>query len=379
MINKRRLIKNLLAYNDENSFYDKKERLNLKNRRSKAKFIKHICALANANPYNRSFIVVGVEDETNRLKGVPFFDDSRIQSLIDNYLENAPKIQYENIKFSNLPRHKFIGLITIFPSQNIIRLRHNIWEYRARQIFVRRGSTSVAVPELKLDNRNRKIVEDLENQSKNNLEYTLESVLDFMQKHTKEHHPQYKVFQEHFILCWAGKIKKFEDETFYTRVDIELINEQTQLFYSDRDEVKIHVNHDSFIITEYVSLGISKTKNYYPLEKKVLHFKENGSYQIHTEVVFEPPKYSQESIDELLENSNAILKKILNTSNSNNHAVATQLTALLHNYLVCHLYGMEEALHQIAKIKIIIQSMKNKRLYTKYKKVNRIIRKVKKV
>ena len=42
MINKRLLVKNLLAHNDENIFYDKKLQLNLGNKEGKAKFLKHI-------------------------------------------------------------------------------------------------------------------------------------------------------------------------------------------------------------------------------------------------------------------------------------------------------------------------------------------------
>ncbi|MFK7750173.1 MAG: ATP-binding protein, partial [Kordia sp.] len=42
MINKRLLIKNLLAHNDENSFYDKKRKLNIGEKEGKAKFLKHI-------------------------------------------------------------------------------------------------------------------------------------------------------------------------------------------------------------------------------------------------------------------------------------------------------------------------------------------------
>ena len=44
MLNKRLLIKNLLAYNDENSFYDKKVQLNLDSKEGKAKFLKAFAA-----------------------------------------------------------------------------------------------------------------------------------------------------------------------------------------------------------------------------------------------------------------------------------------------------------------------------------------------
>ena len=113
MINKRLLIKNLLAHNDECSFYDKKRQLNLHTKEGKAKFLKHICALSNSNPSNNSYIVVGVEDENNEITGDDFFDDSRIQNLVNAFLENPPKIQYENVPFPNLPKDKVVGL-TLF-------------------------------------------------------------------------------------------------------------------------------------------------------------------------------------------------------------------------------------------------------------------------
>ena len=113
MINKRLLVKSLLSHNGENSFYDKKLQLNLGNKEGKAKFLKHICALSNSNPKNNSYIVVGVMDTDNLIVGVDFFDDAKLQNLINAYLENPPKIQYENVPFPNLPKDKVIGLVTI--------------------------------------------------------------------------------------------------------------------------------------------------------------------------------------------------------------------------------------------------------------------------
>jgi len=72
MINKRLLVKNLLAHYDENSFYDKKRFISIGHREGKAKFLKHVCALANSSPKNHSFIVIGVEDEDNKIIGVDF-------------------------------------------------------------------------------------------------------------------------------------------------------------------------------------------------------------------------------------------------------------------------------------------------------------------
>ena len=109
MINKRLLIKNLLAHNDENSFYDKKRQLNLHTKEGKAKFLKHICALSNSNPMNNSYIVVGVEDMDNEIVGDDFFDDSRIQNLVNAFLENPPKIQYENVPFPDFAERQSSG------------------------------------------------------------------------------------------------------------------------------------------------------------------------------------------------------------------------------------------------------------------------------
>ena len=94
MINKRLLIKNLLAHNDENSFYDKKRFISISEKDGKAKFLKHVCALANSNPKNNSFIVIGVEDRDNAIVGVDFFDDSKIQNLVNAYLDNPPIVSY---------------------------------------------------------------------------------------------------------------------------------------------------------------------------------------------------------------------------------------------------------------------------------------------
>ena len=101
MLNKRLLIKNLLAHNDENSFYDKKRQLNLHSKEGKAKFLKHICALSNSNPKNNSYIIIGVEDEDNRIVGVDFFDDSKIQNLI-NYKLYKIHVSRKEYDFFNL-------------------------------------------------------------------------------------------------------------------------------------------------------------------------------------------------------------------------------------------------------------------------------------
>ena len=231
MINKRLLIKHLLAHNDENSFYDKKRKISLGSKEGKAKFLKHICALSNSNPENNSYIVIGVEDEDNSISGVDFYDDAKIQNLVNAYLSNAPIVAYENIPFPYLPDDKVVGLVTIRPNKGkICSLRKNIWKYYGGSVFFRDGSISMPkVYDLKIEDKNSEIVKAIEDHAQNNVELTLDGVFDFLNKR-KDFNPKYKVFKEYFVVCWAGKKKTVKENVYYSRVDIALINEQVKLF-----------------------------------------------------------------------------------------------------------------------------------------------------
>lgn len=377
MINKRLLIKNLLAHNDENSFYDKKRKISLDSNEGKAKFLKHVCALSNSNPENNSYIVIGVEDETNKIEGVDFFDDSKIQNIVNSYFENPPKIQYENIPFPRLPRHKVIGLVTIHPKNKVTFLKKAIWKYVKGRIFFRRGSNSMStLGKFELKNTNQHIVEAIEINASNNIELTLDGVFNFFNRHKKAYHPTYKVFNEQFVLCWAGKKKKVGDKVFYSRVDIELINEQVRLFYSALDEVKIEHNHRSFIITEYVYLRIKDDFDYYPLEKTVIHFKDNGKHDIVSELLFQPPKFDKTVLHHVFNSCNAIILKLKNNLPlTKNELVDVQ--EIPTNYLICALNGFEEALLKLEEIKELLRDLDDKSAYIKYKEAVRVLRKIK--
>ena len=301
MINKRLLIKNLLAHNDESSFYDKKRQLNLHSREGKAKFLKHICALSNSNPTNNSYIVVGVEDADNEIIGEDFFDDSHIQNLVNAYLENPPKIQYDNVPFPNLPKDKVVGLVTIKPKKQISSFKKNIHTIFKNMVFMRRGSNTVPVIDAFEKNyQNKEIVLAIENSSRNSIANTLDGVIDFMNFRHKDMVPKHKVFKELFVICWAGNAKKVRDKTYFSRVDIELINEQIKLFYSSLDDVTIDFDENSFTITEFVPLGLNDKTTYYPLEKKIISFYDNGYYKIDTNLLFEPPEYNRKMLHLLI-------------------------------------------------------------------------------
>ena len=375
MINKRILIKNLLAHNDESSFYDKKRQLNLHTREGKAKFLKHICALSNSNPANNSYIVVGVEDHDNAIVGDDFFDDSRIQNLVNAFLENPPKIQYENVPFPNLPKDKVIGLVTIKPKSKTSYFKKGIHTIAAHSVFIRRGSNTMPVEgEIEKNYQNTETVIGIENNSRNSIEYTLDSVIDFMNFRHKDMSPKYKVFKELFVICWAGIAKKSRDKTYLSRVDIELINEQIKLFYSAQDVVEIIYDEDTFTIIEYVPLGLNDKTSYYPLEKQTIHFHDNGYYKIEREMLFQPPEFNKKMLFHIY-NSNIELLKKLEKGLSLSEREHKDLENLPSTFMICYLNGFEDAKQKLIDAKLLLKPFNQ--IYLSFKEALRILRKMK--
>ena len=375
MINKRLLIKNLLAHNDESSFYDKKRQLNLHSREGKAKFLKHICALSNSNPTNNSYIVVGVEDQDNTIVGDDFFDDSRIQNLVNAYLENPPEIQYENVPFSNLSKDKVVGLVTIKPKSNTSYFKKGIHTIPANSIFTRQGSNTMPLEgEIDKNYQNTETVIGIENNSRNSIEYTLDAVIDFMNFRHKDMGPKYKVFKELFVICWAGIAKKSRDKTYLSRVDIELINEQIKLFYSAQDVVEIIFDEDTFTIIEYVPLGLNDKTSYYPLEKQTIHFHDNGYYKIEREILFKPPEFNKKMLFHIYNSNIALLNK-LQKGISLSEREHKDLENLPSTFMICYLNGFEEAKQKLIDAKVLLKPFIP--VYLSFKEALRILRKMK--
>jgi len=375
MINKRLLVKNLLAHNDENSFYDKKRFIAIGEKEGKGKFLKHVCALANSNPSNNSFIVVGVEDEDNEIIGVDFFDDSKIQNLVNAYLNNPPRISYENIPFPHLPEGKVVGLVTVKSTGKVCSLRKNIWKYYGGSVFFREGSISLPKAYgIELKDINSDTVATIEQHARNNIELTLDGVIDFMNYRHKDLESHYKVFKEQFVVCWAGNRKQVKGQTYYNRVDIELINEQVKLFYSNLDEVTISFDDHSFTTMEFVKLGLEKKQKYYPLEELVITFKDNGTYQIQTDLVFEPPLYDKKTLFHVYNTNNSLLSKLKNNI-ALKPSEREDLSHLPDTYLICSLNGFEEAKYEMEKAKLLVKKDYPK-IYDSLKEGLRILRKV---
>ncbi|HKL36747.1 MAG TPA: ATP-binding protein [Salegentibacter sp.] len=376
MINKRLLIKNLLAHSDENSFYDKKLKLNIGEREGKAKFLKHVCALSNSNPENNSYIVIGVQDEDNSIVGTDFFDDSKIQNLVNAYLSNPPLISYENIPFPHLPGNLVVGLVSIRPNHGkICSLKKNIWKYYGGSVFLREGSISMPkVFGVEITDVNSEIVSSIEKHSHNNIELTLDGVFDFLQKR-KDYNATYKVFKEYFVVCWAGKKIQTKHETFYSRVDIELINEQVKLFYSDLDQVSISLTNEQFKILEYVQLGLHDKYQFYPLEEVIINFKDSVSYDIESKLLFEPPKFDKKTLYHIY-NINSKLVERLKKKLPLDKQQKKDLKNLPSTYLLCYLNNFEKAIDKLEESKPYLKEY-SQEVYNYYKESMRILRKVK--
>ena len=377
MINKRLLIKNLLAHNDESSFYDKKLQINISSKEGKAKFLKHICALSNSNPNNNSYIVIGIDDQYNHIIGVDFFDDSKIQNLVNAYLSHPPIIQYENIPFPHLNNDKVVGLVTIRPKETkeITSLRKNIWKYYIGSVFFREGSMSIPKKSVtQLTDFNSEIVTAIEAHAQNNIEYTLDGVFDFMVQR-EDFDPKYKVFKEYFVMCWSGLRKSVKNQTLYSRVDIALINEQVRLFYSALDAVEISYDKDSFEITEYVNLGLDGENSYFKLEKTTINFGNNATYNIDSEFLFSPPQYDKKALRHILNSNNALMDRLKQGAKLTSEQIS-DLKKVPATYLICYFNGIEAAITRLKSAKNLLYTY-NEEAYVLYKKSMCILRKVK--
>lgn len=375
MINKRLLIKNLLAHHTENSFYDKKQQLNLHTLEGKGKFLKHVCSLSNSNPHNQSFILVGVEDEKNTVVGTDFYDDSHIQNLINAYLNNPPQIQYENVVFPHLKDGKVVGLVTIYPKIGKCYFKKRIYTIDVHAAFSRVGSISYPKyisPKI----NNKDVVESILKASVTNLKYTIDSVLDFMTNKHPDMKPKYQIFKEYFTVCWAGVEKVKKNATYLSRVDIELINEQVKIFYSALDEVSISYTESEFVITEYVKIGFRKNNRYLPFGVQKIIFNDSMTYRITSEIIFKTPEIDNRHLHHLYNYYLAVLNK-LKSSKRLTTTEENDLENLCYSLMLCYLHGFNHAKDVLIAHKEVFKNGKYPFLYTAFKEVMRLLRKLK--
>jgi len=344
MLNKRILIKNLLTYNDENTFYDKKVAIDLISNAAKSKFLKHICALSNSNPYNNSYLVIGIEDRTNKIKGISFIDDSVIQNLVSAYLYNPSIIKFENIYFPNLPKEKVVGLLTVRPTIKRTCFKKNIGKISSGICYYRKGSNSLPIDnDFSIDTNNKDIVSEVEKISKISIKILLDDIFNFYEMWDKEYNPQYVVFKEQYVVCWAGYRTDFDKKSILSEVDIRIINEGIRIFYSAVQWVDVSVTESDFSVTEYVNLGFDYNYKLYPFEKTTIKFADNGKYDIKIELIFNPPKFDKNIIERLYARAKEIENKYRNGLTLHSDEDYSSGEGLVNCFLICYFNGIKEA------------------------------------
>jgi len=183
------------------------------------------------------------------------------------------------------------------------------------------------------------------------------------------------VFKEYFVLCWAGQKKPVKDEIFYSRVDIELINEQVRLFYSNLDKVTITITEDQFMIVEYVNLGLQDNYKHYPLEETRIQFNNNLSYSIESTLVFEAPQFDKKILHHIYNINNTLLERLKRNATLTNEE-EKDLLNLPATYLICYLNLFHEAIDKLEEAKPYLKAYSSN-AYSNYKEATRILRKVK--
>ena len=169
--------------------------------------------------------------------------------------------------------------------------------------------------------------------------------------------------------------KKVKDKTYYSRVDIELINEQVKLFYSALDEVTISYDDEVFSTLEYVRLGLGEHRKYFPLEKTIITFTDAGTYQLESELLFEPPEYDAKTLHHIFNANNALLNKLKKKFKLSPSEIQG-IKQLPDTYLLCYLNGFEEAKDKMEDARPLLKKH-DKEVYRSLKETQRILRKLK--
>jgi hypothetical protein len=344
MINKRLLIKNLLSHSDENTFFEKKEYIDLISEKGKGKFLKHICALSNSNPQNNSYIIIGIADKTNEIKGINYIDDSYIQNLVNGILYNPPAVNFENVVFPDLPKEKSIGLLTIHPLEHTTSFRKKIGGIHSGSSFHRIGSLSVPYDSnFNVNPQNSNVVSEIEKYSSLSFKGLLDDVFDFFKLwNYSEYQAQYHVFKDQFVICWAGYRTTWGKIPILSEVDIRLINEASRIYYSGTQYVNVEIDDSELRAIEYKVLGFDDDYNLYPFEEKKITFHDNGQFHITTEYIFNPPHYEKPIIVDLYKRAKAFEKEILN-----GHKIDSEefnfYDGLANFFLICYFNGIPTA------------------------------------
>ena len=344
MINKRKLIQLIVANNpSENSFYDLKQNLDIKSVKGKASLLKHVTALSNSNPFNNSFLIYGIADESKKIIGIEYMDDSNIQNLLKSNLDNCPEILFDNVYFPELEKGRYIGLLTISPQVKICRFKKSIWKIPKFSVYKRQGSQSAPISEsdYQIENLNEKLVKDIENNSKVTLSTLLNDTLEFYKDTIESYHPNHTVYNDQYVICYSGW-REDRDPPNWSEVTVKLINESVDLFFSATKSLSIETSGSQFKIIEYAWIWFRGKGELLPLEETVLNFIDNGEYTISKRCIFTIPQIDPMSVKDIENDYFRLTKK----RQSNTRLTSDELNigeGISSELMICIMNGFQEA------------------------------------
>jgi DNA polymerase III delta subunit len=139
--------------------------------------------------------------------------------------------------------------------------------------------------------------------------------------------------------------------------------------------VSISYTEDEFKIIEYVHLGLNNQFKYYPLEEVVIVFQENGSYQMETTLIFEPPQFNKKTLYHIYNANLSVIEK-LKKDIPLNATERKDIKNLPATYLICFLNDFTEAKDKLLEAKPFLKKLGGT-VYDSYKESVRILRKMK--
>jgi hypothetical protein len=114
---------------------------------------------------------------------------------------------------------------------------------------------------------------------------------------------------------------------------------------------------------------------HYPLEEVEISFKDNATYEIKTNVVFDPPQYEKRTLHHIYNSNVALISKLRNGVDLTAHE-QKDLYNLPTTYLLCYFNGFEDAIDKLEEARELLKNYSS-RVYQQYKDSLRILRKVK--
>lgn len=300
MLNRRKLVQIALSeIPSETEFLDYKKEIHISSESGRGKLIRIICAMNNSNPYGKSFIFVGIDDDKNQ-SGTNFLDDANFQNAINGYIKNCPKVTYENIEFPGLKSNTYIGLITIYPNDIGSEILKKIWKLKVGDKFFRRGSTT----DKGLITNNKSLLQnqhestEMIQRASVSLELTLDNVLTFYNEMSKSYHPRHYVFKDLYVVAISGWDNG--DGNLWSEVTIKLLNEEVTFFWSAMEYVKIYKREESLLIEEQAMFFWNNKRQFMPKKRTSVDFSNLGSYSIKQHNFYDIPNLTDSEISKFL-------------------------------------------------------------------------------